>query len=136
MKCLPVCRTIRINGEQYFLWRTVDQDGEYTYTYTYTYSKAFFQTLNAVKRVEPLKIETDKLQSSDVAHRELMPNVIHSTTQHENNRAEQSHEATKVWERGMRKFKSARQAQNFLGTHAAVYNLFCLGRYLLGTQHY
>jgi transposase-like protein len=27
-------------------------------------------------------------------------------------------------ERGMRKFKSVRQAQRFLGTHAVVYNLF------------
>ncbi|MFT6368263.1 MAG: putative transposase, partial [Bacteroidia bacterium] len=52
---------------------------------------------------------TDKLRSYGVAHRELMPETTHSTKQYENNRAEQSHEATRVRERGMRKFKSVRQ---------------------------
>jgi transposase-like protein len=28
MKSSPVCRTIQINGKQYYLWRAVDQDGE------------------------------------------------------------------------------------------------------------
>ena len=79
---------------------------------------------------------TDKLRSYGVAHRELMPEAIHSTEQCENNRAEQSHEATRVRERGMRKFKSVGQAQQFLGAHAAVYNLFNLGRRLVGVKHY
>jgi putative transposase len=79
---------------------------------------------------------TDKLRSYGVAHRELMPDVIHSTEQYENNRAEQSHEATRVRERGMRRFKSLRQAQRFLGAHASVSNLFNLGRHLVRAQHY
>jgi len=37
---------------------------------------------------------TDKLRSYGVAHRELIPEKIHITTKYENNRAEQSHEAT------------------------------------------
>lgn len=65
-----------------------------------------------------------------------MPETIHSTQQYKNNRAEQSHEATRVRERGMRKFKSVRQAQRFLGAHAAVYNLFNLGRHLVRAEHY
>jgi hypothetical protein len=36
----------------------------------------------------------------------------------------------------MRKFKSTRQAQKFLSTHAAVSNLFNLGRHLVGAEHY
>ena len=36
----------------------------------------------------------------------------------------------------MRKFKSLRQAQRFLGAHAAVNNLFNLGRHLVKTEHY
>ena len=79
---------------------------------------------------------TDKLRSYGVAHRELIPETIHITKQYENNRAEQSHEATRVRERGMRKFKSVRQAQRFLGAHAAVYNLFNLGRHLVRADHY
>jgi transposase-like protein len=46
---------------------------------------------------------------------------------YENNRAEQSHESTRMRERGMRKFKSARQAQQFLMAHAATSNVFNLG---------
>ena len=79
---------------------------------------------------------TDKLRSYGVAHRELIPEATHSTKQYENNRAEQSHETTRVRERGMRRFKSVRQAQRFLGPHAAVSNLFNLGRHKVGAQHY
>jgi putative transposase len=85
---------------------------------------------------EPRKIVTDKLRSYGVAHRELIPETMHSTEQYENNRGEQSHEATRVRERGMRKFKSVGQAQRFLGVHAAVQNLFNLGRHLVRAQHY
>lgn len=43
---------------------------------------------------------------------------------------------TGVRELGLRKFKSMKQAQRFLCTHAAVSNLFNLGRHLVGAQHY
>ena len=36
----------------------------------------------------------------------------------------------------MRRFKSAGQAQRFLGVHAAIYNLFNLGRHLVSTGHF
>lgn len=75
---------------------------------------------------------TDKPRSYGVAHRDLIAETIHSTEQYENNRVEQSHEATGVRERGMRGFKSTGQAQKFLGAHAAVSNLFNLvGRHLV-----
>ena len=54
------------------------------------------------------------LRSHGVVHRELTPEAIHSTEKYENNRAEQSHQATRFGERGMRKFKSVRQAQRFV----------------------
>ena len=96
----------------------------------------FFKRLLRRNGSEPRKIVTDKLRSYGVALRELMPDVIHSTQQYENNRAEQSHEATRVRERGMRRFKSPGQAQRFFGVHAAVSNLFNLGRHLVRAQHY
>jgi len=71
-----------------------------------------------------------------VAHRELTQNSIHDTTQYANNRAELSHQPTRVRERGMCRFKSTRQAQRFLSAHAAVYNLFNLGRHLISAKHY
>ena len=85
---------------------------------------------------EPRKIVTAKLRSYGVAHRDLMPDVIHDNSQYENNRAEQSHEATRVRARVMRRFKSVRQAQRFLGAHAAVSNLFNLGRHKVSAEHY
>ncbi|MFT6289254.1 MAG: putative transposase [Alcanivorax sp.] len=63
-----------------------------------------------------------------------MPDVIHSAEQYENNRAEQSREASRV--RGMRKFKSVGHAQRFIGVHAAVSYLFNLGRHLIKAEHY
>jgi putative transposase len=99
-------------------------------------ARRFFKRLLRSYGGEPRKIVTDKLRSYGVAHRELIPNTTHSTKQYENNRAEQSHEATRVRERGMRKFKSVRQVQRFLSAHAAVSNLSKLGRYLVRAQHY
>src|SRR5210317_1176594 len=99
-------------------------------------AKRFFKRLVRSHGGEPRKIVTDKLRSYGVAHRELMPEVIHSTQQYENNRAEQSHEATRVRERGMRRFKSVKQAQRFVTVHAAVQNLFNLGRHLVRAKYY
>jgi len=132
---------VRINGKQHYLWRAVDQDGEVVDVYLQrkrdgAAAKRFFKRLLRSHGGEPRKIVTDKLRSYGVAHRELAPETIHSTNQYENNRAEQSHEATRVRERTMRRFKSVRQAQRFLGAHAAVSNLFNLGRHLVGAEHY
>ncbi|MFC1681314.1 DDE-type integrase/transposase/recombinase [Pseudomonadota bacterium] len=76
------------------------------------------------------------MRSYGVAHRELTPETIHDTSQYANNRAELSHQGTRVRERGMRRFKSIRQAQSFLGVHAAIYNLFNLGRHLVSASQY
>jgi len=99
-------------------------------------AKRFFKRLLRSHGGEPRKIVTDKLRSYGVAQRELIPEMIHSTRQYENNRAEQSHEVTRVRERGMRRFKSTSQAQRCLGAHAAVSNLFNLGRHLVRAEHY
>jgi len=141
MKSSPVCRTIQINGKQYCLWRAVDQDGEVIDVYLQARrdgaaAKRFFKRLLRSHGGEPRKILTDKLRSYPVAHREAMPEVIHDSDRHANNRADQSHEATRLRERGMRRFKSLRQAQRFLGAHAAVSNLFNLGRHLVRAEHY
>ena len=132
---------VKINGRQHYLWRAVDQDGEVVDVYLQSKrdgaaAKRFFERLLRSHGSEPRKIVTDKLRSYGVAHRELIPEAIHSTQQYENNRAEQSHETTRVTEMGMRKFKSVRQAQRFLGAHAAVSNLFNLGRHLVRAEHY
>ena len=132
---------VKINGIQHYLWRTVDQDGEVVDVFLQARrdgatAKRFFKRLLRSNGGEPRKIVTDKLRSYGVAHRELISEAIHSTELYENNRVEQSHEATRARERGMRKFKSIRQAQRFLDAHAAVHNLFNLGRHLVRAEHY
>jgi len=132
---------VKINGKQHYLWRAVDQDGEVVDVFLQARrdgaaAKRFFKRILRSHGDKPRKIVTDKLRSYPVAHREVMPDTIHSSQQYENNRAEQSHEATRVRERGMRKFKSVRQAQRFLGAHATVSNLFNLGRHKVRAQHY
>jgi putative transposase len=132
---------VKIRGKQYYLWRAVDQDGDVIDVYLQakrdgTTAKRFFRRLLRSHGSKPSKIVTDKLRSYGFAHRELMPDMIHSTVQYENNRAEQSHEATRARERAMRRFKSTDHAQRFLGVHAGVSNLFNLGRLLVGAQHY
>ena len=132
---------IRIDGKQHYLWRAVDQDGEIVDVFLQkrrdgAAAKRFFKRFLKIHRDEPRKIVTDKLRSYGVAHRDLIPDTIHDTSQYANNRAELSHQPTRVRERGMRRFKSIVQAQRFLGVHSAVYNLFNLCRHLISAYHY
>ena len=132
---------VKINGKQHYLWRAVDQDGDVVDVYLQAKrdgvaAKRFFKGLLRGHGGEPRKIVTDKLRSYGVAHREVIPETIHVTDRYANNRAEQSHETTRVRERGMRKFKSMRQAQRFVTAHAAVQNLFNLGRHMVRAEHY
>ena len=132
---------VKIQGKQHYLWRAVDQDGDVIDVFLQKRrdgkaTKRFFKRFLKSHKGEPRKIVTDKLGSYRVAHRELIPEVIHDTSQYANNRAELSHEPTRVRERGMRKFKSMEQAQRFLNIHAVVYNLFNLGRHLVSAENY
>ena len=92
---------VKINGKQHYLRRAVHQNGEVIDVYLQAKrygaaAKRFFKRLLHSHGSEPGKIVTDKLRSYGVVHRELIPETIHSTEQYENNRAEQSHEATRV----------------------------------------
>ena len=132
---------VKIQGQQQYLWRAVDQDGEVVDVFLQSRrdgnaAKRFFKRLIKKNHGEPRKIVTDKLRSYNVAHRELIPEAIHDKSQYANNRAELSHQPTRVRERGMRRFKSAQQAQRFLDDHAAVHNLFNLGRNMISATHY
>ena len=132
---------VKIDGKQHYLWRAVDQDGEVVDVFLQRRrdgkaAKRFFKRLLKAHRTEPRKIVTDKLRSYGVAHRDLIPDTIHDTSQYANNRAELSHQPTRVRERVMCRFKSMRQAQLFLAVHAAVCNLFNLGRHLVSAKNY
>ena len=132
---------VKINGIQHYLWRAVDQDGEVVDVFLQkrrdaAAAKCFFKRLLNHNGGDPRKIVTDKLRSYSVAHRELIPDTIHDRSRYANNRAQLSHQPTRVRERGMRKFKSVLQAQRFLTSYSAVYNLFNLGRHLISADNY
>jgi putative transposase len=132
---------VRIGGRQRYLWRAVDQDGEVVDVLLQERRDAaaarhFFRHVLAHLGGEPRAIVTDKLGSYAVALRELLPSAAHDTRRYANNRAELSHQPTRVRERGMRRFKSMYQAQRFVRVHAAISNLFNLGRHLVAAGHY
>jgi putative transposase len=123
---------VKIRGKQQYRWRAVDRDGEVVDAFPQVHrdgaaAKRFFKPLIKTYRSEPRKIVTDKLRSDGVAHRELVPDAI----RYANNRAELSHQPTRVRERGIRRFKSMHQAQRLLGVHAVVHNPVNLGRHLI-----
>ena len=99
-------------------------------------AKRFFRQLLKGQGSVPGRLVTDKLRSYPAAQREVMPSVIHSTQQYENNRAEVSHQPTRQRERQMRRFKSTGQAQRFLTVQGLVQNLFRVGRHLLRARHH
>jgi len=65
-------------------------------------------------------IITDKLKSYSAARAEVMPSVEHLQQKYQNNRAENSHQPTRLRERVMRQFKSAGQAQRFLSVFGII----------------
>jgi len=77
----------------------------------------------------PRVLITDKLKSYAAANRELGLDVEHRQHKGLNNRAENSHQPTRVREKVMRRFKSARHPQRFTSVHDQVANLFMRCRY-------
>ena len=72
----------------------------------------------------PRVMITDKLRSYGAAGAKMGLRVEHRQHKCLNNRAENSHQQTRRRERIMKRFKSARQAQQFLSVHDQVANLF------------
>ncbi len=132
---------VSIQGEQQYLWRAVDQDGDTIdiLVQRQRNKKAavrFFRRLIKGQGREPRWLVTDKLRSYDAAHRTLMPTVPHLNHVYANNRAEVSHQPTRQRERAMRGFSSSTQAQRFLTLHGLTQNLFRLGRPFLQAVNY
>ena len=132
---------VTIRGQRQYLWRAVDQDGDVIDILVQPRrdrhaAARFFRKLLKGQGRGPRRLITDKLGSYAAAHRTVMPSVVHSTRQYENNRAEVSHQPTRQRERQMRRFKSVGHAQRFLSVHGLVHNLFRVGRHLLRAVHH
>ena len=90
-------------------------------------AKKFFRKLLKGLRYVPRVIVTDKLRSYTAARTEIMPSVEHVQQKYQNNRAENSHPPTRLRERVMRRFKSARHAQRFLSAFGLISSHFSGG---------
>jgi putative transposase len=65
-----------------------------------------------------------------------MPSVEHGQQKYQNNRAENSHQPTRVRERVLRRFKSAGHAQRFLSAFGIIASHFRMGRHLYSASGY
>jgi len=126
---------IKINGRLHYLWRAMDQDGDVLDVLVQTRrdkkaAKKFFRKLLKRLQYVPGVIITDKLKSYSAARVEVMASVEHLQQKCQNNRAENSHQPTRLRERLMRRFKSAGQAQRFLSAFGIISSHFRVGRHL------
>ncbi|KVP51552.1 IS6 family transposase, partial [Burkholderia ubonensis] len=119
---------VTVKGKKHRLWRAVEQHGAVLDVLVQSLrDKAAAKRLmrKLLKRHgRPRVIVTDKLRSYGAANNELGLNVEHRQHKGLNNRAENSHQPTRVREKVMRRFKSARQLQRFVPVHGQVSNLF------------
>src|SRR5258705_5823824 len=132
---------LKINGRLHYLWRAVDQDGGVLDILVQTSrdkkaAKKFFRKLLKGLRYVPRVIVTDKLRSYSAAKAEVMPSVEHLQQKYQNNRAENSHQPTRLRERLMRGFKSTGHAQRFLSVFGIISSHFRVGRHLHGAGAY
>jgi len=132
---------LKINGRIHYLWRAVDQDGDVLDILVQSNrdkkaAKKFFRKLLKGLHYVPSLIVTDKLRSYGAAKAEVLPSVEHLQQKYQNNRAENSHQATRLRERVMRRFKSPGHAQRFLSAFGIISSHFRVGRHLYRARGY
>jgi putative transposase len=120
---------LTIRGEQHYLWRAVDQDGHILDILVRrrrdkTAAKKFFRKLLKKLTCVPRVIVTDKLRSYGAAKREMLPSVAHRQHRDLNNRAENSQQPTRQYERRMQGFKLPGHAQRFLAAYGPIAEYF------------
>ncbi|WP_055662139.1 IS6 family transposase, partial [Jannaschia seosinensis] len=125
---------VKINGEQHYLWRAVDHEGEVLESFvTKTRDKkaALKFLRKAMKKHGRADVlVTDKLRSYGAALKDLGMADRQETGRWLNNRAENSHLPFRRRERAMQRFRRMRSLQKFAAVHASVSNHFIQERSL------
>jgi len=132
---------LKINGRIHYLWRAVDQDGDVLDILIQSKrdrkaAKKFFRKLLKGLQFVPQVIITDQLRSYSATKTAMVPSVEHHQQKYHNNRAENSHQPTRLRERVMRRFKSAGQAQRLLSAFGIINSHFRVGRHLYSAGGY
>ena len=132
---------LKINGRIHYLWRAVDQHGDVLDILVQSNrdkkaAKKFFRKLLKGLHYVPSLIVTDKLRSYGAAKAEVLPSLEHLQQKYQNNRAENSQQATRLRERVMRRFKSPGHAQRFLSAFGIISSHFRVGRHLYRARGY
>lgn len=125
---------ITIKGKQHWLWRAVDQNGYVLDVLVQSRrntkaAERLMRKLLRKHRKTPRVMVTDKLKSYAAANKKMGWKFEHRQHKRLNNRAENSHQSTRVREKVMRRFKSAFQLQRFVSVHLQVANQFMNCRY-------
>ncbi|AGI70042.1 IS6-family transposase [Octadecabacter antarcticus 307] len=129
-----------INGKKYWLWRAVDSNGDVLDILVQSrrnkraadrFFHKLFKTFGA-----PRVVVTDKLRSYGAALKDLALGIEHRSHKRLNNRSEGSHRPTRRREKCMGRFKSPRQAQQFLSVHDQIQNVFRHRRHTLSAACY
>ncbi|CUH07702.1 Transposase IS66 family protein [Jannaschia seosinensis] len=119
---------VKINGEQHYLWRAVDHEGEVLESFvTKTRDKkaALKFLRKAMKKHGRADVlVTDKLRSYGAALKDLGMTDRQETGRWLNNRAENLHLPFRRRERAMQRFRRMRSLQKFAAVHASVSNHF------------
>ncbi len=125
---------MKINGEQHYLWRAIDHEGEVLDSYvTKRRDKAAALAFlkKAMKRYgKPRTIVTDRLGSYKAALKEINSAQKQEIGRWQNNWTENSHWPFRRRERSMKRFRLMRSLQKFVNLHASVYNHFKNERHL------
>ena len=125
---------VKIRGEQHYLWRAVDHEGEVLESFV-TKKRDKYAALKFLKKAmkrygNPQIVVTDRCPSYKAAMKEIGNADRQEVGRHKNNRAENSHLPFRRRERAMSRFRRMSNLQKFVSTHASLHNHFNLDRHI------
>ena len=131
---------VKINGEQHYLWRAVDHEGEVLESFVTKRRdrKAALKFLRkTMKRYGPPYVNVTDLLRSYGAAMKVIGNVDKKETgRWLNNRAENSHQPFRRRERAMIRFRRMRTLQKFVAVRASIHNHFNAERHLYNRSNF
>ena len=119
---------VKINGENHYLWRAVDHEGEVLESYV-TKRRDRKSALKFLRKTmkrfgPPHVIVTDLLRSYGAVMKVIGNADRQETGCWKNNRAENSHLPFRRRERAMLRFRRTRSLQKFVSLHSSIHNHF------------